>query len=135
MRTDKIEAFFKAWATRVGCIAIPLNSDRWEAEVPAEPSGVHRPYGWMPPYQRVPQLFVFRFCPTIIDSQTAHLSDDRMEEYLDAVAFVSDLHITNWERSDDERNRLVDRVLYDVAPGSFTLLTEVQMKSMEETIA
>lgn len=130
-RAETIESYFREAMIRVGGIALPLTPERWEAEAPEDPSNLHRPFGWMPPYQRAPGLFVLRFCPTIIEAQTAHLDDTQLEEYLNVLSFSADLHITHWERPPEDRERLIDRTLYDIAPGSMQLLNDVQMRAMD----
>ncbi len=130
-RTESIETYFREAMSRVGAIGLPLTPERWEAEAPEDPSNLHRPFGWMPPYQRAPGLFVFRFCPTLIASQTAHLDDKALTEYLEAVSFCADLHITHWELSDDDREALITRALYDIASGSLALLGDVQMRALD----
>jgi len=130
-RADIIEAHFVDHMERVGGVAVPLDPWRWAAVTLAGSSPIHRPFGWLPPCREVPGGFVLRFCPSIIETQTADLDDDRLLEYIDAISFSADLHITNWERTPEDRERTIDRVLYDIAPGTLRLLTEVQTKAMD----
>lgn len=129
-RTETIQKYFEGHMKRCATLAVPLSTRHWCFEAPED--RVHRPYGWLPPYQTARGTFVFRFCPEVIDAQTSHLDEDALEEYLEVLVFSADLHITQWERPIEERDRLIDRTLYDIGPGSMRLLNEVQMKALDE---
>lgn len=73
------------------------------------------------------------YCPEIIDEQTAHLSDEELQQYLDVLIFVITKSVANWT-PDADRLTLVQRAeneLYEAVPGAMDLVNSVQLRAVE----
>lgn len=129
-RCAHIKDHLSATLTRCAAVAIEMDPERWKAAT--EPGNLRRLYGWVPPYPQTPVgPFVLEYCPEIIDAQTKDLSDDELDQYLEAIGFHASMHIQHHERTIEERELLIDRTLYDIGPGSIALMSQVQLAAMD----
>lgn len=94
------------------------------------PEDSHKLFGWLPPVLEG-RVFVVRYCPEIIAEQLEGLENHQVSDYLLTLTFSWDLHITNFESSREEREALINRCLYDIAPKSMSLLSEIQMRALD----
>jgi hypothetical protein len=73
------------------------------------------------------------FYPWLISRQTEHLDTGEFNDYLKAVEYRLNNHITLFDDYDEEeRIRIVDNLLYDRGPGSMHLLNDVQLKAIDD---
>ncbi len=98
--------------------------DEWLRDAPEDETNLHRPYGYVPP-----TLDDLHFCPDIVVAQCADLKDEEFEDYLNVIEIHIYGHITHM--NDDDVERVVDRAVYDVAPGSTALMSRVQMQALD----
>lgn len=132
----------------IGCVAQPLSKFEWLNTPLADPSNLHRMYGWVPPFlvdgpHPVPCLcsacdagasvetVVGAFSPELIAEQTAFLDDRHFEAYVDTIHWSFSMHILHRHLPWDEKEALVDKAMYDVAEDSMVLQNDVQMFILE----
>lgn len=86
-------------------------------------------YGWTFPE-------IGMYCADRIARQIDHLTQDDQLDYLRAVLWMVDRHIVLFhedpDRSSLDRHREIESELYDTAPASMTLLSEVEMKALDD---
>lgn len=122
-RTEIIKArLIQHYENTVGHVAVAaVSEEEWDSN----------PFGWEFP-KRIPgEGFSFTFCAEIIQRATAELSQSDFDNYLMALCFLGDVHITNCDLSPEERTRVAERALYDIAPGSIQLLSRVQLHTLD----
>lgn len=130
-RQAHIETEFSEHMRSITAVPLPLSRKRWEHEAPTDPMRLHRPFGWMPPFEQVAGFVVFPFCAELINEQTQDLSDADFATYLTIILFSCDLHVTHRARPVEDREQLIDRTLYDIAPTAMALLSRVQMSALD----
>lgn len=108
---------------------IDLPTAQWEDRAPADPSNLHRPFGWTPP--RLELRWMWTISSEIIAAQTMILRDDELADYLDVIEVICDLHITHHALPDDDRLRLIESTVFNLGPGSLTLMGRVQMAVLD----
>jgi hypothetical protein len=124
-------------ADEIGAIAQPLTLFEWMTTDLADPSNLHRPYGWVPPYEidgepaAEAATVVAPFCPALIADQTRFLLQREFEQYLDTIEYQLCLHIVHRSLPWQEPEALVDRLLYDTAPGSMELQNRVLLRILD----
>jgi len=105
----------------------------WDATAPADPTNLHRPFGWVPPFEVEIGKAIFMFSPELIARQTAALTDVEFQQLIDVIQFMADGHLIHSFLDDPtERTRLVEQQLHTTAPGSFQLLSRVQMLILDQ---
>lgn len=107
-----------------------LDGEEWD-EVCATQTTTDCRYGWTLPYDDEESAtgIGLAFNVPMIVEQTRHLDDDQFNEYLDAIEYRLNNHITLYDDYDEEeRCRIIDNLLYDRGPGSMQLLNDVQMR-------
>lgn len=147
-RTGLVNDRFVAHFLDAAVVPRPMTKFEWSTAAFVDPSRLHKPYGWMPPFgldgehptgcacyacergENV-ELILAPFCPALIAEQTAHLDDHMLEHYLDAVDYMTSLQIAYRSMAWQERERLIDLALYEAAPGSMEILNEVQMLALD----
>lgn len=145
--TDRlVEHFLEA-----ACLPQPLLKWEWMTRELPDPANVNRPFGWVPPFPAdgehpepcrcsaclagdEVETILAPFCPELIAEQTADLDDEAFDQYLDVIDFCTSLHIIHRHLAADERQRLVDSMLYDQAPGSMELQNAVQMRVLDRML-
>lgn len=129
-RADMINDRLIEHCTSIGVIPQPLNADVWP---PGEDSLGYWRFGWQAPEFFLPAgKFHVPFCAEIIAGQTARLSDSELDEYLRAVEFMLDKHITLSAQPDAERDEAITKLLYDLGPNTLALLNRVQLAALDE---
>jgi hypothetical protein len=92
------------------------------------PDTLHR-YGWLDPAETDGHIsgWAFPYQPELMAASVTGLTDEQVDDYLDAVL----LYVTLYVRLDgftdaDERRRKVEDLMYDNHPERLTLLSRVQ---------
>ena len=88
-------------------------------------------FGWDPPLLHE-GLFVLPYCPAILARVTAKLFVDETDDYLRALVSCISLHVIHHELPEPERVRTVESALYDTAPGSLALLSQIEMAALDK---
>jgi len=119
--------------------AVPRPMARFELAIAdlADPSNLHKPYGWVPPCEvegdaeAESATVIAPFSPALIAEQTRFLYAADLLLYLDTIEFSMCLHIVHRHLPWAEREAAVDARLWDVAPGSMELQNRVQMRILD----
>lgn len=112
---------------------IVLPDAEWDEKAPADPTNLHRPFGWVPPFEVRVGKGEFWFCPERIARQTTGLTDKELSAYIDIIQFGGDAHVCHYHVDDPwKRMQIVEARLYDKAPGSFDLLNRVQLAVIDQ---
>jgi hypothetical protein len=126
--SERLEKFYRS--TYSVPVVVPL--ERWDSDAPPDPTRLHRPFGFSPPYEVAG--FVarrFAFCPELIAAQTSDLGDVGLHEYLDYIEYHSSLHLAHAGMDVYELEEVIDRVVADSAIGTLCLVNEVQMRCLD----
>lgn len=103
----------------------------WDATV----DQAHAPFGYIPMdvKARTPALV----CPELIAAHVAHLDEAPALDYLAFIEQHAHLHAVHWEsdRSPEDMEAFVDRVIYDCAPRAAARGYEIQMRALEASSA
>lgn len=126
-RTSLIEARLTQHLEGIGAQSLLLSEEEW-ANVEA-PNPVRKQVGFIPPMQDEGWLALL--CPARIARQTAHLRDEDLELYLDAVEWIMDKEVELHLLSPVERQIAAENALAELAPGSLRVMTEVHMRSLD----
>lgn len=99
--------------------------DQFEEELGLE---LQARFGWT-----IPQIG--GFCLERLARQTAHLSQEDLVDYLRAILWICDRHVILGGRQPDlteiERHHQIESELYDAAPSSMALLSQVEMHALD----
>lgn len=85
----------------------------WAVTDLADLSNLHRPYGWIPPYEAEDNpdadmaTVIGPFCPALIAHQTRFLYDKEFIQYPDTIEFSMSLHIIHRHLPWQEREATV----------------------------
>lgn len=133
----------------LGVLPVVLSRAEWDVATYEDPSNLHKPYGWVPPFEdrearhpeacgcyhcrqgHDPQTIYIPFCPDIITEQSLALDDELFENYVDVVEWSFSLQITHRDLPWQEREALIDKLLLDEGEGSMQLQNDVQMASLD----
>jgi hypothetical protein len=137
----------------IGVIPMILRAEEWIAAPVKDPSNLHKPYGWVPPYVSTdleehhpdgckcsacvagldPETIYAPFCPEIIAQQTidAELDDQTFTMYVDTLDYSFSMHVIHRALPWEEREALIDGMLFDEAEDSMRLQNQVQMKILD----
>ena len=84
-------------------------------------------YGWTFPE-------IGAFCVDRLEAQTVHLDPDDKIDYMRAVLWMIDRHVVLAYHEPDlsamERHRKIESELYDLAPNSLVLISQVEMNAL-----
>lgn len=130
-RITVITTHFAAHGLEIGVTTTPLDAEAWsELELSVATT---QPFGYLPPtLDDETDEWEMRYCPTIIEAQTAELDDEDLHNYLEACDAQASLFVIHDDGQDrDDLRRKVEDALFDVAPGSLMLLTRVQMAVLD----
>jgi hypothetical protein len=114
------------------CAVHTLSDAAWDSEAPPDFTNLHRPFGWVPPFEREVGAAEFWFCPERIERQTASLNFDELNAYLDIILFTGDTHVIHFFEEPERRIRIAEDELMKRAPGSYDLLNRIQMSILDE---
>lgn len=123
-RTDIAREQLTVLANDMTIELVVYDSEAWKALAILDPSNLHQPFGFLPP---TPQSLSVSL--DVIVNQCDYLSDDDFGHYLNALDVHICGHIEHWGKDDVEE--IIDRNLYDLAAGSVSLMSEVQMKALD----
>jgi hypothetical protein len=121
----------------IGTIARPMTRFEWLTTDLSDPSNLHRPYGWIPPFELLDSpddetaTVIGPFCPALIAEQTRFLLDEPFVQYIDTIEYQLCLHILHRHLPWQDRESLVDKLLWDTAPGSMELQNRVQLRILD----
>jgi hypothetical protein len=133
----------------MGILPVALSLAEWEITNYEDPSNLHKPYGWVPPIVDPhgrhpepclcahcqegadPETIHLPFCPELIAEQCTTLDDEEFEQYIDVLDWSFSLHVTHRETPWEEREALIDKLLYDAAEDSMALQNGVQMATLD----
>ena len=123
----------------IGAIARPMTRFEWLATSDlSDPSNLHRPYGWIPPHEVAGAAdddfatVIAPFCPGLIAEQTRFLLDEAFLHYVDTIEYQLCLHIVHRDLPWQEREALIDKQLWETAPGSMELQNRVQLRILDQ---
>lgn len=91
-------------------------------------------FGYAPPTRTPGQPITMTVCPEMIDSVTAHLTDDELELYLLAVESLLAWHLMSPTLSSDEVMRLLEDELLATAPGCLRLMSATELQAIDNGI-
>jgi hypothetical protein len=138
-----------AHCLEMGVLPVVLGELEWKVCDYPDPSNLHKPYGWAPPVTdpdgrhpegcgcshclegNDPEPIYIPFCPEIIAEQCVTLNEEEFEQYIDVLDWSFSLHVTHRDMPWQEREALIDKLLYDEAEGSMSLQNAVQMASLD----
>lgn len=152
-RTVEVMDRLNAHCLYIGILPAAKIKEQWATADLYDPSNLHRPYGWVPPFHEPeiahPEIcpcaacaaganvatFVLRFCPEIIAEQSVEvgLDDEHFTLYLDVIEYLISMFVLHRDKPWDEREALVDKALWDEAEDSLKLLTSVQMAVLDRS--
>jgi hypothetical protein len=129
-RRKSVALHFQKTADDLELMLHDYGIDEWVSVAPPDDeTNLHRPYGYLP----TKDLETLHFSPNLIAAQTAELEEDAFVAYLDVVDVHVLLHVTHYANPDVER--IVDKAIYDLAPGSAAVLSEVMMTVLDRAAA
>jgi hypothetical protein len=136
----------------IGVIPMVLRLDEWPTAPLKDPSNLHKPYGWVPPYVgdpddhhdvdcicgacatgEDPEMIYAPFCPELIAQQTidAELDDESFTMYVDTLDYSFSMDIILRALPWEESEALIDKMLFDEAEDSMRLQNQVQMRILD----
>lgn len=96
--------------------------------------GPYGPFGmaWPIPHDDDDHPILIGFCPEIIDEQTDDLSDEELQEYLDALTFIMSKCVAIFYSEPDRLKRvhIAENEMYDEAPEAMQLVNRVQLRAV-----
>lgn len=113
---------------------IPLRTapSDWDPSHPTDTVGTYARFGFLPP-QPEGRHWVWRYCPDIIAAQSASLSDQQFEAYLNQVdCRVSMALVHSDDYPLDKLERVIHDTIYSAGPDLTALLDDVQMRVLDE---
>jgi hypothetical protein len=121
----------------IGATARPMTRFEWAVADLSDPSNLHKPYGWIPPYEvegdpdDESATIIAPFCPGLIAEQTRFLYDSPFEEYVDIIDYSMSLQIIHRHLPWPEREAAVDHRMWEEASGSMELQNRIQMRILD----
>lgn len=112
-----------------------IDRSEW-VDVGDDPTGLHKPFGFMPQRTDGPRLLV-QFCPELIAEQSLHLEDADFTRYLQFIEGHVHMHVSHTPETmtgfydADELEGVIDRTLTELAPRLVALANQVQMRSLD----
>lgn len=137
-RPELINNYFHDHCTNINIACNPVDLESFTA-LAKDDTNLYGPYGWLPPtfvwtptedgheYRR----FTFTYCSQIILSQIRSLSDVEVMQYLDVIHYYVNLHITYCETPAALRDKIIEKELWNSAPGSMVFLNKFQMSVLD----
>lgn len=136
----------------IGVLPMHMTKAEWAKAALPDPSNLHRPYGWVPPFavegdthqpncpcsgclnQADMDTIYVPFCSELIAEQTilVGLDDDQFHTYIDIVDYSVSMHIIHRLVPWEEREALIDNSLFDEAEDSMRLQNAVQMALLDQ---
>jgi hypothetical protein len=115
------------------CALVTPSREAWQA---FNLDGSYR-YGWMPPQpvEDDPHLLLVSVCPELIAATTLWLDDDDLDTYLTTVEAFLDAWVAGPASPVDEVYQMVEARLYEDAPDVLVLLSEVEMRALNDGVA
>jgi hypothetical protein len=75
------------------------------------------------------------FCVERLAKQTMHLNEEDMKDYMRAIFWMIDRHVVIQHNDPDmpalDRHRMIENELYDIAPNSLALVSQVEMNALD----
>lgn len=112
------------------CLSIEV-ADRSLSALAWEIDTFETRFGYALPQRREDDEWEIRFCAEIIAAQTLPLSEEELTQYLDAILWTLDMHITHNHLDEDERRLHVENTLASIAPGSLAMMNDVQVRAID----
>jgi hypothetical protein len=139
-RVDTIVARLEEMAADFAVLDTYDDAEHWWEDAPADPTNLHRPFGFVPPIpDGLTTTLIWPVCPEIITEQTAHLNDRDLEGYLVTLGMHAGLHVgvdvAGGEETPYEIEAMVDRVTYEMSPVIAAMVNEVQMRVLDRRLA
>ena len=116
----------------IGCVLQPMSKFEWATAQLEDPSNLHRPYGWVPPFTDEKGAIFAPYCPSLIAEQTAHLDDGDFESYLSGIEFITALQIANRNLPWQERERVIEERIWAEGKDTLSLMSAVQMAVLDK---
>lgn len=133
MRSDLIaERLERSFREDFQCAVSVVTAETWRG-LPLEP---RFRFGYMPPVPvtNVGDSFLVSVSAELIDEVTAGLDDELLDVYLTAVETFVGAHLMLPAESTDETVKRVEDDLYERAPESLELMTEVEANAIDAGI-
>lgn len=112
-----------------------IDRSDWE-DVGDDPTGLHKPFGFMPHRLDRPRIAV-EFCAEIIAEQGLHLSDEDFTRYLQYLEGHVHMHVSHTGETqtgfydDDELEAVIDRTLTEAMPRLVSIANQVQLQALD----
>lgn len=116
----------------IGATAEVLAPFAWYQDTSFDPTNRYWPSGLAPASLSKEHGWRLRLCPQLIVSSTRTMSDDDLEDYLQAIQWVIDNHAVKFEIPISERSDKVEAELHELAPGSLALVQLVQIAALDQ---
>lgn len=71
--------------------------------------------------------YIAPYCPEIIDAQTTNMTESQLDDYLNVIEWVCDMHLTLWEEIEDPSDRFEEVLmrLREEHPASYDRFQEM----------
>lgn len=119
----------------IGCVLQPMSKFEWTTAQLEDPSNLHRPYGWVPPFEgkNGDEFAIFApYCPSLIAEQTVDLDDGDFDSYLSGIEFITALQIANRNLPWQERERVIEARVWTEGEDTLRLMSAVQMAVLDK---